>query len=101
MRSYSILSKLSRQLEQRKKVGVEFSTIKLFLCLLKIIGIASMLMVLHILHKVSVQMYLMTGSQNKQNPSMLLSQVADGENHKIILKLMVGQYYQSGTMKDL
>ena len=101
LRSYSILSKLSRQLGLRKKVGVEFSIIKLSLCLLKIIGIAFMLMVLHILHKVSVQMYLMTGSQNKQNPSMSLLQVADGENHKITLRLMVDQYYQSGIMKGL
>ena len=63
LKSYSILSKLFRQLGLRKRVGAEFLTIKLFLCLLKIIGIASMLMAHLILHKGSVQMFLMTDSQ--------------------------------------
>ena len=63
LRSYSILSKLFHLLGQRKKVGAEYSTIKLFLCPLKIIGIASMLMVLLTHHKGSVQIFLMTDSQ--------------------------------------
>ena len=60
-----------------------------------------MLMVPHIVHKVSAQMSRMKGSQNKQNLSTLLSQAAVGENHKTILKLMVGLYYQNGIMKGL
>ena len=65
LRSYSILSKLFRQLGQRKKVGAEFSTIKSFLCPLKTIGIASMLMAHLTLHKGSVQIFPMKDSQIK------------------------------------